>query len=84
MNVRISNEIYGLSWAPLVGGADAVLMSRWRVQGSSSADWMADFYSKLAAETTSLPIAVSDTMRQIIRSGQAHPFYWAAPQLFGR
>jgi CHAT domain-containing protein len=84
MNVRISNEVYGLSWAPLVGGAEAVVMSRWRVQGSSSANWMADFYGRLAEGPGSPALAAAETMRRMIRDGQADPFYWAAPQVFGR
>jgi CHAT domain-containing protein len=83
MNVRISNEVYGLSWALLVGGADAVVLSRWRVQGSSSADWMARFYGSLVAGLGSPALAAADTMRQMIRGGQT-PFHWAAPQVFGR
>lgn len=84
MNVRISNEIYGLSWAPLAGGADAVVMSRWRVRATSSADWMQAFYEALAAGAQSPALAAAEAMRQMIREGASHPFYWAGPQVIGR
>jgi CHAT domain-containing protein len=85
MNVRISNEIYGLSWAPLVGGADTVVMSRWRVEGSSNADWMEEFYRRLTAGAGSPAVAAAETMRWMIGDGRwSEPYYWAAPQVFGR
>jgi CHAT domain-containing protein len=84
MNVRISNEVYGLSWAPLVGGAQAVVTSRWRVLGPSNADWMDDFYGRLATGEGSPAIAAAGTMRRMIGQGEAHPYYWAGPQVFGR
>jgi CHAT domain-containing protein len=84
MNVRISNEVYGLSWAPLAGGAQAVVTSRWRVLGPSNADWMEDFYGRLAAGGVSPAIASAETMRRMIQETGADPYFWAGPQVFGR
>ena len=84
MNVRISNEVYGLTWAPLAGGAHAVVTSRWRVLGPSNADWMEDFYGRLAAGAGSPAIAAAGTMRRMIKETGAEPYYWAGPQVFGR
>lgn len=84
MNIRISNEVYGLSWAPLLGGVDHVLMSRWRVQSDSNADWMASFYASLASGTSSPALAAAAAMRAMIAGERSDPFYWAAPQVFGR
>lgn len=84
MNIRISNEVYGLSWAPLIGGVDHVVMSRWRVQGDSNADWMASFYRDLVAQKASPALAAAAAMRTMIAGEQRDPFYWAGPQVFGR
>lgn len=84
MNVRISNEVYGLSWAPLAGGSQAVVTSRWRVLGPSNADWMEDFYGRLTAGAGSPAIAAAGTMRRMIHETGADPYYWAGPQVFGR
>ena len=84
LDVRISNEVYGLSWAPLVGGAQAVVMSRWRVEGKSNADWMKAFYARLAAGAGSPAVAAADTMKLMIHDGRTEPYYWAGPQVFGR
>jgi CHAT domain-containing protein len=84
MNIRISNEVYGLSWALLVGGVDHVVMSRWRVQGGSNADWMASFYDNLVSGKVSPALAAAAAMRAMIAGKRSHPFYWAGPQVFGR
>lgn len=84
MNIRISNEVYGLSWAPLIGGVDHVLLSRWRVQSDSNADWMAIFYDRLASSRVFPALAAAAAMREMIASERSDPFYWAGPQVFGR
>jgi CHAT domain-containing protein len=84
MDVRISNEIYGLSWAPLAGGADAVVTTRWKAQGAVNAEWMPDFYARLAEGGASPATAAAATMSRMIHEGQTHPYFWAAPQVFGR
>ncbi len=84
MNVRISNEVYGLSWAPLVGGADHVVVSRWRVNSNSNADWMTFFYDNLTSGEASPAVGAAAAMRGMIANGHTHPFGWAAPQVFGR
>ena len=81
VRARVSNEIHGLSWAPLVGGAHNVLVSRWRVNAVSNGAWMQRFYQALAAgERTAT--AAARAMRAALK-GQPHPYHWAAPQLFG-
>ena len=47
IDARISNELHGLSWAPLVGGARQVVLSRWRVKSKSNARWIDAFYRAL-------------------------------------
>ncbi len=84
INTRISNEVYGLSWAPLVGGVDHVVLSRWRVQSNTNADWMEMFYKTLASGDASPALAAAAAMRGMIAHGRRHPFFWAGPQVFGR
>ena len=84
VDARISNEIHGLSWAPLVGGARQVLLSRWQVQAASNATWMRHFYRHLAADGNTPGMARAAAMREMISSGHRDPYTWAAPQLFGK
>jgi CHAT domain-containing protein len=82
--VRISNELLGIPWALLAGGVDHVVLSRWRVQGLSNADWMETFYKTIASERVSPAVAVAAAMRGMIESGQRDPHFWAGPQALGR
>jgi CHAT domain-containing protein len=84
VQTRISNEMFGISWALLAGGVDHVVLSRWRVNAQSNADWMETFYMFFASGSASPALAVAEAMRTMIKSGQRDPFYWAGPQVFGR
>jgi len=84
VQTRISNEMFGISWALLAGGVDHVVLSRWRVNAQSNADWMETFYMFFASGSASPTLAVAEAMRTMIKSGQRDPFYWAGPQVFGR
>lgn len=81
---RISNEIFGIPWALLAGGADQVVLSRWRVKAASNADWMETFYTSLASGKKSPAFAAADAMRMAINNGQKNPYYWSAPQVYGK
>jgi len=83
VTARISNEIHGLSWAPLVGGANEVVLSRWRVNAATNSQWMKTFYRALA-EGAATASAVSRAMRELLAGDRTHPHYWAGPQLYGR
>ena len=84
VDTRISNEVHGLSWAPMIGGVDTVVVSRWRVESTSNAEWMETFYDTLSASEISPAAASATAMRGMIASNRHHPFYWAGPQLFGK
>jgi CHAT domain-containing protein len=80
---RISNELYGLPWALIAGGAENVVVSRWRVLGTSNADWIEWFYTSLGkGETPAAAAALAS--RKMIASGRKQPFYWAAMRVIGR
>ncbi len=84
VKTRISNEQFGISWALLAGGADQVMLSRWRVKEESNAVWMEKFYKSLVVEKMSPALAANAAMRTMIKSDKRHPYYWAGPQVFGR
>ena len=84
VQTRISNELFGISWALLAGGVDHVVLSRWRVKAKSNADWMETFYTSLASGNRSPAFAAAAAMRMAIKNGQRDPFFWAGPQVFGR
>lgn len=84
VKTRISNELFGISWALLAGGVDHVVLSRWRVQAASNADWMETFYQHLVSERTSPALAAAAAMRKMINSNRRDPYFWAGQQVFGR
>ena len=83
VGTRISNEIYGFSWALLAGGVEATVLSRWRVNGASNSVWMGAFYRSVAAGA-SPAMAAATAMRHMRKSGYPHPYHWAAMQAGGR
>jgi CHAT domain-containing protein len=83
VGLRISNEIFGFPWALLAGGAEATVLSRWLVDGTSNGQWMRAFYGE-AAKGASPAQAAAAAMRQMRRAGFEHPYYWAAMQVTGR
>ncbi|TEU00601.1 MAG: CHAT domain-containing protein [Anaerolineales bacterium] len=82
--IRISNELFGIPWALLAGGVDHVVLSRWRVEAASNADWMETFYETVASERASPALAAAAAMRKMIKSNQRDPYFWAGPQVLGR
>lgn len=84
VKTRISNELLGMSWTLLVGGVDHVILSRWRVQSTSNADWMETFYGVLVSEGGSPALAATAAMRKMIKGDHSDPYFWAGQQVFGR
>ncbi len=80
---RISNELFGIPWAVLAGGAGQVVVSRWQIAAVSHAQWMTIFYRSLSGKGASPAIAAAEAMRTMIESKKQNPYYWAGPQVFG-
>ncbi len=81
--VHPGDEIVGLSRACLHAGAQALLLSLWRVEDAHTRDFMVEFYTSLVA---GLPPAkaLAHVQRQWLREeATAHPFYWAAFSITG-
>lgn len=75
--------IVGLSWAMLLAGCPATVVSQWKVESASNTELMVGFHRRLrdgaapaeALREASLALAQSATSR--------HPFYWAAFVMVG-
>ena len=80
---RISNELFGFPWALTIAGADMIVVSRWRADSTSNAEWMKRFYAALGAGA-SPALAAAQAARAAIAGGDAHPNLWAAMQVIGR
>jgi CHAT domain-containing protein len=80
--VRISNEIYGFPWALLAGGAENVVTSRWRVDGTSNGKWMQSFYAAIAQGSS--PTEAAATAMRTMKEGEGSPYFWAAMAVSGR
>jgi len=66
----------------LIAGAARVLASLWPVDDATTVSFMAHFHRALsrgASPAAALGRAQAEVMRE-----HAHPFYWAAFQLYGR
>jgi CHAT domain-containing protein len=73
----------GMTWALLVGGAAAAVVSQWRVESSSTAELMLAFHRHVkpaldrrrgAAAAAALRAAQLELLRD---ERYRHPFYWA-------
>src|SRR3712207_7456172 len=75
VGTRISNEIYGFPWALLAGGAEAVVLSRWRVLGARDPTRGRHFSGGIARRARPAP-APAWAMRRLCRGGDAPPPSW--------
>jgi CHAT domain-containing protein len=81
------DELAGLMRAFLYAGAAGLLVSQWRVEDSSTAALMTDFYRAVAAGATG-PAALRAAQAGFLtgampQNGYSHPFYWAGFQFIG-
>jgi CHAT domain-containing protein len=75
---------FGLATALLRAGVSSVLATRWNLDSVTGFRFTEAFYNRLLAGDTVAQAshAASATIREAQRT--AHPYYWAAYQLFGR
>lgn len=81
-NIDTGEGITGLTGGFLFAGSRAVLVSLWNIADRSTAEFMGRFYGHLG-ERKSLPKALQEAKKEMIRSPYKHPFYWAAFVLIG-
>jgi len=73
--------VFAMPLGFLYAGAPAVIASLWRVDDTSTAELMGDFYKRLKADTTTLEAFTQ--ARLALRKKHAHPYHWAAFILIG-
>jgi hypothetical protein len=80
--VAAGDELLGLMRGMLFAGAESLLVTLWDVHDSSTARFMASFYSHLQNQADSA-IAMQRAMHEL-RQRYPHPYYWAPFVLVGR
>lgn len=74
--LQIGEGVYGLQRALHTAGADAVLMSLWKVSDNATQLLMVKFYQNLLIEGQNKQQALSNAQRWL-RTKYPHPYYWA-------
>jgi hypothetical protein len=89
------DDLAGLRWALLYAGADAVILSLWRVEDRSTARLMDALYARLVARRPGQrawhkDVALQHAQRAVLSHGgdatmppTSHPYFWAAFHLVG-
>ena len=84
--ISAGDELMGLVRGFLAAGARSLLVSLWRVNDESTANFMAEFYSLWHDSTSKgMPIAAALREAQLsLRKRHAHPAFWAPFILVGK
>lgn len=80
--VKAGEGVYGLQRAFIVAGADAVIMSLWKVDDQATQLLMSTFYKEWLKQTDKL--AAFKMAQQSLRKQYPHPFYWGAFVMVGK
>jgi CHAT domain-containing protein len=76
-DVRSGEGVYGLRRALGIAGAEAQVMSLWRVDDAVTRDLMVEYYGLLAAGGGRSEALRAVQRSMIRRPDRAHPYYWA-------
>lgn len=83
VRVTRANEIQGIQQALLFAGAQALLVSAWKVESEPTSQWMQFFYSE--AQTKPVPEAAREAIRKMRGNPDFRsPHYWAPFLLIAR
>jgi CHAT domain-containing protein len=78
-----ANEVIGMMRGLIFAGADALLLSAWKIDDEATADWMQNFYA--SASTDSLAQAARGAARALRENPRyRHPYYWSPFLLISR
>ncbi|WP_319573916.1 CHAT domain-containing protein [uncultured Desulfobacter sp.] len=84
-NVRATHasEVIGMMRGLIFAGADALLLSAWKIDDKATAEWMQAFYAAAISKppTEAARAAVRDLRR---KPAYQHPFYWSPFLLISR
>ncbi|MBS1789663.1 MAG: CHAT domain-containing protein [Acidobacteria bacterium] len=86
--VGAGEGMIGMSWAFFAAGCRAAVVSQWKVNSASTADWMTGFYQELRQTKDEKKIVKADALRlamlKMMKDRRyGHPFYWAGFVLIG-
>ncbi|MEW6743395.1 MAG: CHAT domain-containing protein [Planctomycetota bacterium] len=81
--LRRGEGVYGFVHAFLGAGCRCTVVSSWLVADESTRELIVEFYTNLAKRGLAVGAALREAQLQRLRSGGAHPFYWAGFQLWG-
>ncbi len=78
-----ANEVLGMTRGLLFAGADALLLSSWKINDAATASWMQAFYTDAESHT---PAHASETAIKALLKNPAyrHPYYWSPFLLVSR
>jgi CHAT domain-containing protein len=78
-----ANEVLGMTRGLLFAGADALLLSSWKIDDAATASWMQAFYDDVETHT---PAHASMTAIKTLANNPAfqHPYYWSPFLLVSR
>lgn len=79
--VQNGEGVFGLQRAFIIAGADAVLMSLWKVDDEATKEFMINFFNSwLEHNDKQLALKIA---REAIKAKYKYPYYWAAFVLIG-
>lgn len=78
-----ANEVLGMVRGLIFAGADALLLSSWKIDDQGTAEWMRSFYA--AAGIEPLAAAARTAIRELkAKPAYQHPYYWSPFLLISR
>lgn len=78
-----ANEVLGMMRGLIFAGADALVLSAWKIDDAATSEWMNAFYA--AAQSSTLASAARTAIRALRqKSAYQHPYYWSPFLLIGR
>lgn len=80
--IASGDELVGFTRGFLYAGARSIVSSLWKVDDEATMLLMETFYRQLS-QGTDKRMALRSAQQALMKTGKAHPFYWAAFQLTG-
>ncbi len=78
--VAAGSETFGFLRGLMGSGARSVLLTEWSVDDATTAQWFGAFYRELAKNDIA---GAARKAALAVRKKRDHPFFWAAPTLYG-
>lgn len=76
-DVKAGEGVYGLQRSFLMAGADALIMSLWKVDDDATQKLMTEFYKEWAQDGKELETAFAQAQKSL-KNEYPHPYYWGA------